>query len=413
MPESSTIKKKREEWVDALSPKALLFTFARLQATPIEQLKQAELSSMTASLKTKTTLNLDDAKREIDGWLAGPALTIPWNEYPHVLAAEGQAQQGSQAAASAVVPVIPGAPVGNVGASSVSSGSQLSTQLSTQLEQLTSAVNKLVDQSGGTSSGKRKKDRRSNKHGTKKRSASSKLMKALSKTKKDSSSDDDNDDSDSDSEPDQPIETDDTGGAGLMPALRGFNSGTDKYTTRQLLALTEIHSANSTSVNGFVSSLRRMLEVVKASDKDKQLWSSILGQWETSMSRIFEEAIKTKTVSPTDKLRLEHGYVVAIKGKTMYPGSKINLVDAAVKAQPDVIKAVAAIPEPQFYGGRGGGGGKGRGGGGKGRGGGGGFAGSCYDCGKPGHRGFECQASAAEKEAFRAGKGGGRGGAKE
>ena len=42
----------------------------------------------------------------------------------------------------------------------------------------------------------------------------------------------------------------------------------------------------------------------------------------------------------------------------------------------DVIKAVAAIPEPQFYGGRGGGG-------------------------------------AAEKEAFRAGKGGGRGGAKE
>ena len=105
----------------------------------------------------------------------------------------------------------------------------------------------------------------------------------------------------------------------MMPALRGFNSGSERYTTRQLLTMTTIHNNNSSTVSGLISSVRAMIDVIKAPAKDKQLWGSILTQWEASIQRLFDEAVKTKSISPMDKNRLEHQYVVAIKGKTLYP----------------------------------------------------------------------------------------------
>ena len=77
MPETSANKKKCEERVGTFKPTAVLLTYMRLQATPLEQLKQAELGSMTATLKAKATLNINKANHEIEACLTGAVLTIP------------------------------------------------------------------------------------------------------------------------------------------------------------------------------------------------------------------------------------------------------------------------------------------------------------------------------------------------
>ena len=103
-------------------------------------------------------------------------------------------------------------PIGNVEALSASSPAKVD-QLSAQVKQPTNTTSK-PDQPLGDLIQQAQED----KHSTNRHSASSMLLKAPSKAKKEIS-DSPDDISDSDSHSVQPIETDDTSSAGLMPAL--------------------------------------------------------------------------------------------------------------------------------------------------------------------------------------------------
>ena len=414
-------------WVDAQTFHAQLFCFGTQTSTKLKDLTAATREQVVLALKQQVGVDTSAWDEHISRWVEGgmketDGTEVNWATFPHLGAADGRAQPSTGAA-----------PGGSSVLSTLSFGTRVDAdaappggddrlaKLMSQVQQLTNMVlelkcGSLVVGDGGSNV---------NDQGAKRHKAQATLDSLVS-TVGDS------------------MLTDPKGGTAmttgttgtpkdLMKELQTHASGMEVPTLRQLVLQRQIDDIDSKNIDGYFSQLRHIIRAIEADSADRERWGVILDQSQAAVTNLFKEAMAQKHVGPLDEKRLEAKFVIIIKGKIMVSGAKVNFIEAAVKAQTEILKDNITTGPGGFGGGGGGygngygggfgggyGGGRGgygggRGGfgggkgGGRGMGGGKGFQGHCFDCGKQGHRGYECQASAEEKEQYKASKGVGRG----
>ena len=352
-------------FLNGMDARAVLYMFSQIQDRPLESLKGKNVDQMRVSLKFQTEVDIDQWAKKTSEFLDGPAKEIDWNGY-NVFAAGGVAPEtparGTTESASAQV-------LGQL-ATPTELAPDVSTKILTVLEKIDCRLNST--QLNGQ-----------NQHGAAQQQSASRfneLLAAAGGVGGDVP----------DGEP--PAKKTKT----VLEAVRGYWDGTIPLSDRQRVVRLELQKMDYRTLHGFFGALRRIAATIETAEDEYRRFIETTAHTEAMVYELFNEAVaQQKFLTAEQRDMLETKYTTLIKAKLL-SAKDFNFVKAAADAQGQIMKDLKDMKPPRRER-------------------------SpprrrddrpkCFECGRHGHKSFECKATQDEREKHKAARAAARPGA--
>ena len=172
----------------------------------------------------------------------------------------------------------------------------------------------------------------------------------------------------------------------MMEAVRQYYDGSRPLTDRQHLVRLELSKLPLDSIAAFFGALRRVASTIEAEEGEYRRFTETMTHTEQMVHDLFGEAVRRQSMSAGHRDGLEAKFVTLLKGK-MLAMKEFNFVKAAADAQQTIMKEVREVrPDVQDRrrddrrpGG----------------------VPTCFECGRKGHKSFECKASEEDRKAHK------------
>ena len=182
----------------------------------------------------------------------------------------------------------------------------------------------------------------------------------------------------------------------IMTCVRQYYDGTSPLTDRQHLVRLELAKLPLTSIAAFFGALRRVASTIESGEGEYRKFNETMTHTEAMVLDLFTEAMGQQlSLSARTRDALEAKFVTLLKAK-MLSSEKFNFVKAAADAQQLIMKDLKEVGRDEHRdrdrdrrpgGDRRPGPPKG--------------GVTCFECGKKGHKGFECKADEETRKAYK------------
>ena len=350
-----------------LDPRALLYMYAQMEDRTLESLRGASLEQLRVVMAMRNEINIEHWQAKVQEFLSGPVNSIDWNGFPGIVgnggtqginptgaAGQDQGVRVDARDASFETPTRGGAAVPQ----------DVATRMMEVLvrieEKLSQPPQPVAHQYEVNDLGR-------------KRNKARELLDEVHGVHGDEFEE---------YEEEKPRKK---GKVDIMEAVRKYYDGTAPLTDRQHLIQLELSKLPLTSISAFFGALRRVASTIEAGEGEYRKFNETMTHTEAMVLDLFGEAVGNHGwLTAKHRDGLEAKFVTLIKAK-MLSSKEFNFVKAAADAQQVIMKE---LKEPQLP--------KERPGPWKPS-----SNPTCYECGRKGHKSFECKADEEAKKKHR------------
>ena len=366
-----------DEFLKGMDPRALVYMFSEVQGRRFDSLKNKNVDEMREAFKLQSEIDTDDWARRTNDFLNGDANNVNWNQFKvfgtaRPMTVPGTPTRGGGRSGTEVevqgVPATPGGFDSNV-----------AQQMLTALTNLNDKLDKL-NLTQLNSNGQ-------NKHGRDQHKSVGRINELLNEFH------DAEDVEDGDDEP--PAKKAKETKTTVMEAIRGYFDASTPLTDRQRVLRLERLNVDYKTLNGLFSALRSIGATVDTSQIGFRCFMESLGHTEKMVQELFTEAVsQQKFITAEYQDRLKQKYMALIKVKLLST-KDFNFVKSAADAQQQIMKDMkdmrpprrddrpprARDERPK-----------------------------CFECGRLGHKSFDCKASQEDRDKHKAARAAARSG---
>lgn len=352
-----------------LDPRALLYMYAQMEDRALETLRGASVDQLRVVLAMRNEINIEHWQAKVQEFLSGPVNSIDWNGFPGIVGnggANGPNPQGAAAQeqgfrvdardASFVTPTRGGEAVPQDVAIRLM---EVLVRIEEKLDKPPQPVAQPVE---------------FNDLGRKRNKAQELLNEVHGVHGEELD--------EYEEEKERPRKK---GKVDILEAVRKYYDGTAPLTDRQHLIRLELSKLPLTSISAFFGALRRVASTIEAGEGEYRKFNETMTHTEAMVLELFGEAVGNHGwLSAKHRDGLEAKFVTLIKAK-MLSSKEFNFVKAAADAQQVIMKELKEPQQPKEKPG--------------------GWKASpnptCYECGRKGHKSFECKADEETRKKHR------------
>lgn len=370
-----------ETFLNDLDPRALLWMFSNLEDRPLDQLVAVQADQVRRALSARTEIDVNAWHARTLEFLGGAANEIDWTPFA------GLAPPGQTGAAAAGQPGQTGAagvqaPGAGAGAPAAGAAAGVAPDVTQQLLAVMLRIEAKLDDKAGAPAATTDLGR--------KRHRAKALLDGLRDLEV--RSDEEAEKTDPEPEPKKPKKGSSSGnGIDMLDAVRKYYDGSQPLTDRQHLVRLEMSKLPLDSISAFFGALRRVASTIEAGEGEYRRFTETMTLTEQMVHDLFGEAVRQQQfLSAKNRDALESKFVTLLKAK-MLSAKDFSFVKAAADAQQTIMKDMKDIsrdndrrgddlrrvpggPNPNP---------------------------TCFECGKRGHKSFECKADEATRKAHK------------
>ena len=371
-------------FVNEQDPRSLFWMVSQMNDQPLDQLAAVQVDQLRQALLTRTEIDVNHWKERIQSFLAGPIHEIDWTPFAGLAPAERPAAQPQPEPVVAQSPEPRGAPPNvagvaagpeRLGQSAAPSGA-VELQILQVLQRLEQKLDAQAEAAVPTTDLGKKRHR------------AKALLDGLRDldVRGDEVEDDEEEPALVKKKAKKPLD--------VLEAVRRYYDGSQPLTERQHLVRLELQSLPLTSVSAYFQAMRKVGSTIDSEEGEFRRFTESMGMTESLVANLFGEAVgQYPNLSAKQRDSVEAKFVMHIKN-SMISKEKFNFVKAAAEAQHSILKDLKDIGKLEIekrhddrrFDRRG----FDRGG-----------IPTCFECGRKGHKSFECKADEATRAAHK------------
>ena len=373
-----------KQFINDMDGRALLWMYAAMEDRRLDQLAAVQVDQLRQLMAMRTEIDVNAWREKTTAFMAGEANEIDWTPFAGLMRSGRPAARDDQ-------PDTPG-PLGRAGQAGGTPGTpiqvdgaptgEVTEKLLMVLTRLETKIDGMTDKrAAGSGDG--------NAVGRKRHRAQT-LLDELGGGGQ-------NDDTEmAEMEGEEPSPNPKKAKLDIMTCVRQYYDGTSPLTDRQHLVRLELAKLPLTSIAAFFGALRRVASTIESGEGEYRKFNETMTHTEAMVLDLFTEAMGPQlSLSARTRDALEAKFVTLLKAK-MLSSEKFNFVKAAADAQQLIMKDLKEVGRDEHRdrdrdrrpgGDRRPGPPKG--------------GVTCFECGKKGHKGFECKADKGTRKAYK------------